>query len=131
MIASHSCGVSWVQRGSQTGHCCGCHRTFASEDAFDLHRSDTPDGGRRCADPADRKRLDGSPALVQKHDGHSYVWSRAAGLREAPAPQWECRDSASGTTTELPLVSVPDIPQSALEGHSRQPLGVRGELLPV
>jgi len=126
MIASHGCGASWVQRGSQTGHCCGCHRTFSSEDAFDMHRSDTPDM-RVCADPADCKRPDGSPAFVQKHDGHSVIWMRARPDLARPT-YWRPEHEASKARTALPLVSVPDLPQTAPEGRASSALGV---LLPV
>src|SRR5450631_463265 len=122
MIASHACGVSWVQRGSQTGHCCACHLTFASEQAFDAHRVTTP-AGRGCIDPADCKRLDGSPALVQKHDGHGIVWSRVRPEGESRPAHWARPDEPSNADTALPLVSVPDVPQSTLEGECGRSLG--------
>ena len=132
MIASHACGASWVQRGSQTGHCCACHLTFASERAFEQHRFDTPNGGRGCADPADRRLRDGSPAFTRKHDGHGIVWSEALyGARARRPDHWVREQGPSGTPTALPLARVPDIPQGDQEGQCSRSLGVCGELLPV
>lgn len=73
MIASHSCGTSWHQRGDRTGHCSSCHRTFASLDAFDRHQR--VDGRLTCLDPATLTRRDGSPLYEAHHDGLTDVWS--------------------------------------------------------
>jgi hypothetical protein len=59
MIATHGCGARWTQGGNRTGHCCTCHRTFSSEEAFESHR--TPDGPTLCVDPATLLKRDGTP----------------------------------------------------------------------
>jgi hypothetical protein len=58
MIAKHGCGAQWVQVASRTAHCAGleCHRTFASEKAFQAHRTEG-----KCLDPAMLLRKDGRP----------------------------------------------------------------------
>lgn len=40
------CNFRWL--GVSAAHCTGCHRTFKSANAFDLHRRDF-----RCLDPMD------------------------------------------------------------------------------
>jgi hypothetical protein len=57
--ASHSCGATWHQIASRTGHCCTCHRTFSSEEIFEAHR--TPDGPTPCVDPVTLLKKDGAP----------------------------------------------------------------------
>lgn len=65
MIATHGCGARWDQgRGSSIGHCAGeCHRTFASEAAFEAHRKDG-----HCLDPATLLNKDGTPRFETKTD---------------------------------------------------------------
>lgn len=54
--ATCHCGARWQQIGNQTGHCGGCHETFASLGAFDAHFR-----GLSCADPARLTRKSGEP----------------------------------------------------------------------
>jgi len=58
MVAYHGCGAQWMQQGSETGHCCGCHRTFSAERAFEAHRRDG-----NCLDPATLERKNGAALL--------------------------------------------------------------------
>jgi hypothetical protein len=46
------CDVRWHQRGNQTGHCSGCHRTFQGVSTFDAHQR-LVDGRSVCLDPQD------------------------------------------------------------------------------
>lgn len=71
------CGTRWHQRGDQTGHCSGCHLTFRSLRAFDLHRRDGQ-AGRVCLHPREVTKRDGRPALVSRHDGLTDVWGQPA-----------------------------------------------------
>ena len=64
MIASCHCGATWKQVGNQTGHCSGCHRTFASLAAFDAHFR-----GVSCVDPALVTRSTGEPMFVAETGG--------------------------------------------------------------
>ena len=45
-----ACGKSWLQVGNRTSHCGGCHLTFSSSHAFDMHQR--MDNGRSvCLSP--------------------------------------------------------------------------------
>jgi hypothetical protein len=123
VITSHACGAVWVQHGSQTGHCCACHLTFASEQAFDAHRV-TTQAGRGCLDPANKRLRDGSAAFIRKHDGQGIVWSHAASVRVARHHARALVERLSGTPTSQTLVSVPGMPPPAPEGRRTSALGV-------
>jgi hypothetical protein len=51
IVAHGACGVKWTQISNRTGHCGGCHETFSSLRAFDLHQS-MKDGRSVCEKPA-------------------------------------------------------------------------------
>lgn len=58
MIARCGCGAVWHQAGNRTAHCAACHRTFATEAAWEAHRF-WPRGAdkRMCLDPATMPRM--------------------------------------------------------------------------
>jgi hypothetical protein len=71
-----ACGQSWRQVGNQTGHCSGCHRTFASGRAFDRHQR-IVEGRSVCTDPASLTRSDRARLYASAWDGLATVWSIA------------------------------------------------------
>lgn len=79
MKASCHCGAWWVQRGNQTGHCGGCHKTFSSLAAFDAHRRD---GYCLTADAMlSAVRKSGEPLFVRQtgggHSSDGMLWALA------------------------------------------------------
>lgn len=79
MIATHACGARWVQVASRTGHCCGCHQTFASEKFFEAHRLDGT-----CLDPATILKKDGTPRFETFTDrAGCQVWRSTTHMSEA------------------------------------------------
>ena len=62
--ATCHCGARWQQIGNQTGHCGGCHETFASLGAFDAHFR-----GLSCVDPATMVRSTGEALYVAEYGG--------------------------------------------------------------
>lgn len=54
--ACYKCGIMW--RGNSIAHCKGCHETFGSDSAFDLHRR-----AFKCVDPKTLKKRDGSAPI--------------------------------------------------------------------
>jgi hypothetical protein len=77
-VVSHgACGIRWTQVANQTGHCGGCHETFSSLKAFDLHQRITVTGDLVCKDPATLS-LDGFE-LVGRPDRNTgiTVWGKS------------------------------------------------------
>lgn len=71
------CDTTWQQLGNQAGHCSGCHRTFASLDAFDAHQR-IRDGRNVCLDPATLTSEDGKPRWKTRTDrAGATVWQSA------------------------------------------------------
>jgi hypothetical protein len=68
-----ACGQWWRQVGNQTGHCAGCHRTFASGRAFDRHHR-IIEGRSVCVEPESLTRSDGLPLYESASDGLATVW---------------------------------------------------------
>lgn len=82
-----SCGCDFGS-GLGTCHCAGCHRTFTSISAFDLHQR--IDGGRNvCLDPAEARRRNGDPvfAVCRLTAEGPPVWGQydPRGVRPVPA----------------------------------------------
>ena len=99
-----ACGTRWTQRGNSTGHCAGCHRTFATSSLFDRHRTG-PWEDRLCLDPATEEL--GTPKrplnVVQDSEG---VWWTVEGLANFSVIQNRARDvflkSKNGLTGQTP-----------------------------
>jgi hypothetical protein len=67
-ITCGGCPTTWT--GVGRCHCSGCHRTFSTVSAFDLHRRLSGRHGS-CVDPATLARQTGAPVLVE----HTGVWT--------------------------------------------------------
>lgn len=76
------CGTVWYRRGYEHCSARGCHQTFASTQAGDLHRVGPHDGDRRCLhslELSELRKKDGSQALlphVDYDDVLVWVYSR-------------------------------------------------------
>jgi hypothetical protein len=74
---SCQCGRQWA--GGRPAHCAGCHRTFSSDSAFDLHLIAPPQFGpppfETCRDPASLTKGDGTPRLEMVVARFGPVWS--------------------------------------------------------
>lgn len=80
-VTHPQCGITWVQRGNQSGHCAACHRTFGSLTAFDAHQSINDDGHNVCADPSTLKSRDGAPRFrVETDAAGASIWRSAKAL---------------------------------------------------
>jgi hypothetical protein len=91
------CGTRWRQVGNQTGHCGGCHRTFASLDAFDSHQR-IVSGKNVCLDPATLMRGGENRFRTFTDPLGATIWRSA---REQPADAWPAR-------TPNPSAAPPD-----------------------
>lgn len=73
------CGTVWYRRGYEHCSARGCHQTFTSTRAGDLHRVGPHDGERKCLqgfDLIDLRDKDGDRALKPLVDADGvYVWS--------------------------------------------------------
>jgi hypothetical protein len=69
LITCARCGARWT--GLTTCHCgaSGCHCTFTSLRAFDIHRT-----GGHCNDPATLRTRTGEPRLAPITRGHWSGW---------------------------------------------------------
>ena len=70
------CGKAWLQVGNRTSHCSGCHETFSSLRAFDMHQR-IKDGKNVCLPPASTK-----PPLVARVCGRTGepIWGESGSL---------------------------------------------------
>jgi hypothetical protein len=80
------CGTRWRQIGNKT-HCGGCHRTFASLDAFDSHQR-IVSGKNVCLDPATLMRGGENRFRTFTDPLGATIWRSA---REQPADAWPAR----------------------------------------
>ncbi len=60
VITCSGCDVTWT--AASAAHCGGCHRTFATVQLFDAHRSAEGEHGS-CLHPDDVRGRDGKPRL--------------------------------------------------------------------
>jgi hypothetical protein len=86
-----NCNCTWT--GLSTCHCAGCHRTFTSVTAFDMHQR-IQDGRNVCLDPAVMRKGDGTfvMAVLRKTPDGQPVWGggqrrEGGNLRAVQAPR--------------------------------------------